>query len=254
MAFTNYLGIFHGVVALLLATTALFAFQWWLRVIFFGRGEWSWDRKKQPWENARHHEDIVISPVDGTVVYVKDTAVERYVSRKLGTPVGIDWTEGNDGIIIGVYMSIFDRHFVISPIEDFISIQSHNPVKETSIPMMDLLEYFHFYYLGRFAKRFAEKADKYARLNETMVWKYNCGMRLLLIGDKYVNKIEPDEGKVTWFGSTMPVLRAEKLGAIRRGSQVDIFIPKHLCHSVMVRVGQKLQLGDELCRLNFPEY
>jgi phosphatidylserine decarboxylase len=186
----------------------------------------------------------VTSPVDGTVVYVKNVYKGKVMTTKKGRVIEEDWVDGQDGVLVGIYMCVYDRHFIASPITDFLDDIEHRPTT-ANIPMMDLWEYINFYFVGRFVDWFEEKAFDYKLKNEKVIYKYFSGVRMMGIADKFVNKIEiPNSVSIKSFLTT----RFEKIGHIRRGSQVDLFIPMHLIEksdlAVLVKPNQKVKAGQ----------
>lgn len=238
---------------MLLVMVLLVWLEIFLKVVFFERGEDNWDRINAILISSTKSKKDFLSPVDGTILYINDVTDGRVVTQKNGINVREDWVGKHNGVLIGIYMSIFDRHFVINPIDDLFEVAEWKKVKNGGLPMMDVLEYIHFYYFGKMVSWFESKAFTYKQANEHVILKSNSGVRLMLIGDKFVNKItvndtNPSDKKIT------DGLRAMKIASIRRGSQVDVFIPDYLFKEMSKEVGQKVKVGETLCQMNVSEY
>lgn len=214
-----------------LAALSVFASQKFLRSYWFHRSRYDKDTF------VRLFDEAVMCPVDGTVVYVKEVTDGLVRTEKKGTYIAENWVGKQDGVLIGIYMCIYDRHFIASPVAGTVSAR-HEPTT-ANIPMMDLWEYVHFYFVGKFVDWFEEKAFRYKLQNEKVIYDYTNGMKLMAIADKFVNKIEiPELGDVQ---------QGQKIGHIRRGSQVDIFIPAELLQRLHVAPHHKMKVGELLC-------
>jgi phosphatidylserine decarboxylase len=210
--------------------------QWFFRKFWFHRQNLERD------EIDRLPFDIVCSPVDGVVVYKKRVDKGQAFSVKLNKQVGEAWTGGKSGWLIGIYMSIFDRHFVIAPVSG--SNTSLYFKTDKNLPMMDLLEYIKFYGMSMTSRRMAEHAEEYVDSNERLKLDWDSGVKMLVIGDANVNKIIPEPG--LGDGDTLWT-RGDKLLFIRRGSQCDIFIPDDFGSPLIsVIVGKKLSAGSPI--------
>ena len=221
----------------IIVLTFLFCFlsltQWFFRKFWFHRQSLEVDEIK------RLPLDLICSPVDGVVVYKKKVDSGQAFSVKLNKQVGEPWTGGKSGWLIGIYMSVFDRHFVIAPVSGTNTSLYFKTDK--NLPMMDLLEYVRFYALSMTSKRMAANAEEYVDNNERLKLEWNSGVKMLVIGDANVNKIDTEvglgDGKTVW-------VRGDKLLFIRRGSQCDIFIPDSAGSPVdSIVVGKKVRAG-----------
>lgn len=207
--------------------------QWFFRNFWFHR------EKIELEEISKMPSNLLCSPVDGVVVYKKKVKNGFADSVKLGAAVKEPWTQGKSGTLLGIYMSIFDRHFVIAPFGGTSKILYFKTDK--NYPMMDLLEYVRFYGMAKTSKRMAANAEVYVDNNERLQISWDTGIEMLVIGDANVNKIIKEDGlgdeQTLWS-------RGDRLLFIRRGSQCDVFIPDdagELFESVIV--GKKLSAG-----------
>lgn len=213
--------------------TQKFAREWWFHRQKFDMGIIS-----------KHSYGEFAAPVDSTVVYIKEVKDGKVTTEKKGRVIDEDWVGEQDGVLIGLYMCIYDRHFIINPLTDTINVR--HVKTDANIPMMDLWEYINFYVIGRFVDWFEEKAFDYKLQNEKVIYDYGSGVKLMGIADKFVNKIIiPKE----LLESQELIGRGIKIGHIKRGSQVDVFIPKRMFNHTDFKVGDKVKAGDILCTL-----
>lgn len=169
--------------------------------------------------------NVVISPADGQVVYIKKFSDGAVESTKLGRDIKLNeltdlkLPEHKDGWIIGIYMSPFDVHFNYAPLPGRIKSIAYTKAK-TNVPMVDLLEYIRFTYLRRAVDNFSEKFHLENERNSLLVEGPGFDYAVIEIADKFVNKIScfVEEGEMLKTG--------DKVGFIDRGSQVDIIIYK----------------------------
>jgi len=205
--------------------------------------DWWFSRQHYDLDNIALLDDFVMTPVDGTIVYVKEVKDGKVTTEKKGRVIAEDWVDGESGYLIGIYMCVYDRHFVVSPVSDFVRYR-HVPTT-ANIPMMDLWEYINFYYVGRFVDWFEEKAFSYKLHNEKIIYEFDCGIKMMGIADKFVNKIEVPEK----LKHHPLVMKGEKIGHIRRGSQVDVFIPEYLFAETHLNPGDRVEVGSVLCQI-----
>jgi len=210
--------------------------QWFFRKFWFHRQSLDIDEIK------RLPADLVCSPVDGVIVYKKRVDDGQAFSIKLNKQIGEPWTGGQSGWLIGIYMSVFDRHFVIAPASGTNTSLYFKTDK--NLPMMDLFEYVRFYALSITSKRMAENAEEYVDNNERLKLDWSSGIKMLVIGDANVNKIDQEpglgDGESIWA-------RGDKLLFIRRGSQCDIFIPDSVGSPIeSIAVGRKVKAGTPI--------
>lgn len=169
--------------------------------------------------------NVLISPADGQVVYIKKFTDGKVESRKLGRTVelteltDLKLPEHREGWIIGIYMSPFDVHFNYAPAPGTIRSIAYTKAK-ANLPMVDLWEYIQFTYLRRVVDNFSEKWHLTNERNSLLVDGPGFDYAVIEIADKFVNKIScfvKDGGKLK---------TGDKVGFIDRGSQVDLIIYK----------------------------
>jgi len=201
------------VAALVLLLTALYLLN---RFVWFYR-----DPARTP-ESA--DANAIISPADGQIVYIKRFEDGAVTSQKLGRPIELTeiaqlpQTKGRSGWVVGIYMSPFDVHFNYAPVAGTVTAQRYTKA-DANLPMVDLSEYIRIAFLRRPFDNFAA-AFHLVNERNTVVLQSDAApdVAVVEIADKFVNKIEilAHEGDSLGVG--------DKLGFIRRGSQVDVIV------------------------------
>jgi phosphatidylserine decarboxylase len=195
----------------------------WGAVLVFLQRVWFY---RDPVRITPQDDDLITSPCDGQVVYVRRVENGEIVSEKLGEKIKVseithaEWPEGETpgaGWLIGIYMSPLDVHFNYAPMNGTIGGIVHNGAK-LNLPMVDLWEYIQLTYLRRAVDLFAKR---YALENERQtVFIENARVKVAMveIADKFVNKIS------TYVNIGDLLRPGQKISFIERGSQVDLFI------------------------------
>jgi phosphatidylserine decarboxylase len=168
--------------------------------------------------------NAIISPADGQVVYIKRFTDGAVHTEKLGR--GIELTEiaelpqtaGRSGWVLGIYMSPFGVHFNYAPVAGTVTAQRYTKA-DANLPMVDLAEYIRIAFLRRPFDNFAAVFHLTNERNTVVIAGGGTpDMAVVEIADKFVNKIDvlAREGDVLEAG--------DKLGFIKRGSQVDLIV------------------------------
>ena len=216
----------------------LVAFQYYIKRIFFIR------EPKFTAEFLRSlSSSAFYSPVQGTIVYKRGLQKgESIYSLKQG--VKIRYPRFNvapsDGVLIGVYLTIFDKHSVYTPMECLVASADHIRTS-SNIPMLDVLEYINVHFVRTFKNWYEKNVNGFLSENERMVFKLDTGVILYLIADSSVNKVSISES--VEFETLDPLT---KIAHIRRGSQVDIFVPSSLNYTWWICEGDKVDIGSIL--------
>lgn len=157
---------------------------------------------RNPERNCDHGAEVACSPADGKVIVV-GSAPDDLAERGLPRQ-------------ISVFMSVFDVHVNRAPITG------------------ELVEYQ--YNKGRKFSAFKEKASLENEQNLS-VWEGRLGrIALKQIAGLIARRIVFDHS----VGDTVP--RAGRIGLIRYGSRVDIFLPDDA--QILVRVGDRVHAGE----------
>ena len=156
---------------------------------------------RNPDRHCDHSADVACSPADGKVIVV-GSAPDDLTARGLPRQ-------------ISVFMSVFDVHVNRSPVAG------------------ELVDYQ--YNKGRKFSAFKEKASLENEQNLS-VWEGNLGRIALkqiagLVARRIVFDHHPGDA----------VNRGDRIGLIRYGSRVDIFLPDNA--QVLVRVGDRVRAG-----------
>jgi len=168
--------------------------------------------------------NAIISPADGQVVYIKRFEDGAVYSEKLGRRIELTeiaqlpQTKGRSGWIIGMYMSPFDVHFNYAPVAGTVTAQRYTKA-DANLPMVDLSEYIRIAFLRRPFDNFAAAFHLENERNTVVIQGGGApDIAVVEIADKFVNKIDI----LAHEGDTLKV--GDKLGFIKRGSQVDVII------------------------------
>ncbi len=182
----------------------------------------------------------IVSPADGRIVYVADVAegsVPIAVKGESAIPLD-DIVKGqprpSQGVLIGIFMSPFDVHYQRSPISGIVEEVSYHPAP------------YNYVMGSMFLRNLFRIQPMYARsphivANERNIVHISGRDRdayVVQIADQQVNKID------CYVKPGDEVRAGQKLGMIRRGSQVDLFLPGIVSSDLPgLAVGDKVQAG-----------
>jgi phosphatidylserine decarboxylase len=205
-----------------------YAWLWWFRNVFFYR---------DPERSIPHAANVIVSPADGRVMYIRPVKAGEVVSDKKGRQIPISELAKTElaetqGWLVGIYMTPFDVHFSRAPIDGEIEAVHHHRAK-LNLPMVDLWEYINFTLLRRAVDMFSAP---FHLENERLTLRIRNGKAtcfVILIADQFVNKI------TQFFEDAEHVAMGDKIAFIERGSQTDLFI----CHE---QVSFEIRPGDQV--------
>ena len=221
--------------AALIAAGALVlgAWSYWRYVWFFRNPA----RKVPPGEG-------VVSPADGTVVYVKEVAPGAEVvsiKRGLAATLGDIVREHLEGpkLVIGVFMSPFDVHYNRAPLSGTVGFVRHHAGRGANRHMGAM----HWRILRRRAPYYAG-AEHIAR-NERTVTRIDGALGGAPLSC-YVVQIAARSvaGIDSYVAAGARVERGAVFGMIRVGSQVDVVLPLRPGLRPLVRPGQRVRAGE----------
>jgi phosphatidylserine decarboxylase len=186
----------------------------------------------------------IVSPADGTVVYVKIVRPdEEVIVIKQGVSARIKDIARQDmdstKILIGIFMSPFNVHYNRAPLTGIVEQIAHYPAKTANLHMGPmhfriLLNRPPFY---RNSLHILENERTVTRIKgEYKGAELSC--YVVQIAAKSVHGIDgyiPEGGKVG---------KGEIFGMIRIGSQVDLILPERPGMDVRVRPGDKVKAGE----------
>ncbi len=181
----------------------------------------------------------LVAPADGRVVYlerVADGVVPISIKNRREIPLD-EIVKGDErpssGTLLGIFLSPYDVHYQRSPISGTVGEITYHPAPNVSMGDMFVRNLF------RLENRYVNSPHVWE--NERNVVRID-GKALtafvVQIADQQVNRIDcyPAEGDSIAMG--------EKLGMIRWGSQVDIFVPDLSPEDFVVAAGAKLRAGE----------
>lgn len=183
---------------------------------------------------------VIVSPADGYILYIhKVEAGTKPSPTKKGVSIALDeWSESaspfsQDGWLIGIYMAPWSVHFNRAPLSGRVTEVIGRPAKHQNLSMarglMRLLWDMKPY----------EKACEYINQNarNTIVFEGEIPAVMVQIADRYVDRID------CFVNPGDRVAAGEKVGMIRMGSQVDLFIPNLPTLTLNSRIRDKVAAG-----------
>jgi phosphatidylserine decarboxylase len=223
-------------IAALLAGSGLGAYLFWRHFWFF----------RDPARTPPAAEGL-LSPADGTVVYVKKVAPgEDVVVIKEGLSATVKDIMREDfeqaKLVIGIFMSPLDVHYNRAPIASTIGfIRRHPAIGGENAYMTQM----HWRSLFNVAPLHA--GSVHIVQNERAVTQFVGTYRgaplacyVVQIGARTVNGID------SYYKPGESVRRAQTFGMIRIGSQVDLIVPWRDDFEVLVRTGQRVSAGETI--------
>jgi phosphatidylserine decarboxylase len=223
------------VIAALLGGGALAGYLLWRNVWFF----------RNPGRSPPDGEGI-LSPADGTVVYVKKVAPgEDVVVIKQGLSATVKDIMREDfeqaKLVIGIFMSPFDVHYNRAPLAATIGFIHRHPASGANAFMTEM----HWRSLLGLAPRYA--GSVHIVQNERAVTQFLGSYRgeplacyVVQIGARTVSGID------SYYAPGQSVARAATFGMIRIGSQVDLILPWREGFEVIVREGDRVVAGETI--------
>ena len=221
--------------ALAVAGAAGAAYAFWRRVWFFR------DPRRAPPSAPG-----LVSPADGTVVYVRRVepgedvvVIKQGIRATVADIVREDVAEPK--IVIGIFMSPFDVHFNRAPLDASIRFIRRHPSRGGNAFMRAM----HWRTLTGRAPYYADSV--HIVQNERMVTCFDgtygdmpLPAYVVQIGARTVNGID------CYFSAGERVARGQTFGMIRIGSQVDLIVPARSSLSAQVRPGERVRAGETI--------
>jgi len=181
---------------------------------------------RDPERRAPESADVVVSPADGQVIYVRpspDGALpiatkggRQYALEELTrTPL-----QSMNAIVVGISLSLMDVHVNRAPIGGRVTVQRH--------------------YRGSFKSlRRPESAFENERAT-TVIERDGLELAVVLIASRLVRRIKSyvEAGQLVECG--------ERIGAIRFGSQVDLVLPAEKGLVLHVQPGDRVAAGESV--------
>ncbi|MFA6473757.1 MAG: phosphatidylserine decarboxylase [Patescibacteria group bacterium] len=182
----------------------------------------------------------ILSPADGTIVYV-ESIEGGVIPFSIKGKKRIELFEithkdlgDEDFWHVGIFMHPTSVHVNRSPIDGIVKSIKYTPGKNLPMTIM-----WWRVLLG--IRRF-EKNSPHILSNErnTIIIEGKFPVCIVQIADIYVNKIVCN----VQLGEN--IKKGMRIGAIKMGSQVDLFFPKRSGFSVLVKPGDKVFAGESI--------
>jgi phosphatidylserine decarboxylase len=188
----------------------------------------------------------MVSPADGTVVYIKKIrpgedvlVIKQGISARISDIVKEELTEPKT--LIGIFMSPFDVHYNRSPIDGSVGFVRHYPAKTKNLDMRSM----HFrtllglppYYWN--SRHIIENERSVTRITGQFKGKPVSVYAVQIAGghvsgiDSYVS----ENGKLN---------KGDIFGMIRIGSQVDLILPDLPGTKIRVAEGETVKAGESI--------
>lgn len=205
--------------------------QYFLRHIYFYRFP----------RNVKHIAGKLMSPVEGRVMYIRPATHNSLKSNKQGRKLAFTDLDLDPGtyIHIGIFMSPLDNHHMVTPLPLVYTgaVSARDTIGEEN-SMLDSSDLWNIRWWKNW---WDKKASKFITVNRATIFSFRNGIRLVMIYDKYVNKLTRINKNLE-SGRTV-------LGLVHRGSQCEVIVPSSMFNSTLVRVGQRVSFNDALLEL-----
>ena len=210
----------------------------------FGFWRYFWFFRNPP--RQAPHGDNLVSPADGTVVYVKEVEPHKpAISIKQGVAASINDIVQQDlerpRILVGVFMSPFNVHYNRSPLTGAVEFIRHHPPRPVNRHMGPM----HWRSILRRVPLYRNSVHILA--NERTVTKIRGSFKgkevstyVVQIAGKSVHGID------SYVKPGSEVAKGDIFGMIRIGSQVDLVVTHLPGMEVKVRPGDKVRAGETI--------
>lgn len=181
---------------------------------------------RDPDRPAPSRDDVIVSPADGRVIYVRPVPQGRFpVAEKKGracpVPELSGITLGKDGAVaVGIAMNLSDVHVNRAPIAGRVALVKHVPGTFGSLRKPEMV-------LSN------ERAT-------TLIEAGDLQVALVQIASRLVRRI------VTFISEGDAMRLGQRIGVIRLGSQVDLLLPASPDIRLTVQVGDQVVAGQTI--------
>jgi phosphatidylserine decarboxylase len=181
---------------------------------------------RDPNRTAPGDDSRIISPADGTIVYIKpiDNGLFPFAVKGRNKIPLSDFVDGGfvpeHGVQIGIGMNFLNVHVNRSPISGTVKMVRRIP--------------------GTFAslKHLASLLENERVL--TIVQNKDFALGIVQIASRLVRRISP------YVAEGQHIVQGQRLGIIRFGSQVDLLIPKQSGLQVVAAIGDEVTAGESV--------
>lgn len=188
----------------------------------------------------------LLSPADGTVVYVKRVepgaevvVIKQGVAATVGDLMREDFDQPK--LVIGIFMSPFDVHYNRAPLGARIGFVKRHPARGGNVHMGSM----HWRTLLGLEPRY--QGSMHIVQNERAVTQFvgeyggaPLSLYVVQIGALTVDGID------SYFASGQHVARGATFGMIRIGSQVDLVVPWRKDFAARVKPGDVVTAGETI--------
>jgi phosphatidylserine decarboxylase len=190
--------------------------------------------------------ECIVSPADGTVVYVKEIAAnEEVITIKQGTAATVrDIVRedvGSPKLLIGIFMSPFNVHYNRAPVCGIIEKITHYEPLSRNLHMgpMHFRTLLHLQPLYRNSRHIIENERTVTRIRGRYKER-TLRCYVVQIAGKNVSGIDSFrvEGAL--------VDKGEVFGMIRIGSQVDLVLPRFPEMQIRTSPGDRIRAGESI--------
>ena len=189
---------------------------------------------RDPKRTAPARDDVIVSPADGIVVYVRTSDRGLLpVSDKRGrryplTELTKTRLHQDDAVVIGIAMNFADVHVNRSPLQGRVVFRRHFPGP-----------------FGSLRKPEAVFANERAT---TVIEGNGLQVAIVQIASRLVRQI------ALFLREGEDVALGQRLGVIRLGSQVDLVLPARDDVRVTTKVGERLRAGESIVAVMQPAH
>jgi phosphatidylserine decarboxylase len=186
----------------------------------------AWRFYRDPERLPPSHDNIIVSPADGVIAYVRATERgELPVAIKKGRRMRLDELvrtplASEEATVIGIALTFLDVHVNRAPIAGVV--KAHNR------------------YPGGFASLKNPSAAFTNERTTTILEQGATEVAVVLIASRLVRRI------VSFVRAGEPVALGQRIGAIRFGSQVDLVLPVQPGLKLWVAPGERVRAGETI--------
>lgn len=181
---------------------------------------------RNPERHPPKEKGVIVSPADGTVVYVKEVengeiphAMKSGKKIRLSELTKTDILD-KDGYIIGVFMSALDVHINRAPTSGRVSFAKYTP--------------------GKFISMRNPRFELVNERNTIVIENDFLKIGVVQIASHVVRRID------SYVKTGSQVKIGERIGMIKLGSQVDLIIPKVPGLKITVDEGERVLAGETI--------
>lgn len=181
---------------------------------------------RDPERVAPDRSDVIVSPADGRVLYVRRSAGGRIpVSAKHGRDYTLEELTktplaAGEAVVVGIALSFLDVHVNRAPVAGTVAAHEHHRGAFSSLKHPESL-------------LVNERAT-------TIIERDGKQVAVVLIASRLVRRI------VTFVRAGEQVACGQRIGAIRFGSQVDLVIPADWADGLGVSPGERVTAGESI--------